>query len=95
MFSAVFDFLSSVWRLLEAFLGALGSLGRAFLDALAALVSAILWPVRAIADVLLGNWNVSGPWTPFYFLACGLLLLALIALVVWVFWGNRLRRKNH
>ncbi len=95
MFSAVFEFLSSVWRLLESFMGALGSLTRAFLDVLAALVSAILWPVRAVADILLGRWNVAGPWTPFYFLVCGILFLALIVLAVWIVQGNRLRRKNH
>lgn len=95
MFSAIFDFFSSIWQLLSTLLGALGSVGRALLDVLFALVSAILWPVKALGSIFFGTWNVSAPWTPLYFLACTILILALIVLVAWALWVNHLRRKNN
>ena len=91
MISAIFDLIGS---LASAFFQVAGALDRAFLDILSALSSAVLWPVRAVGNVLFGSWDTSTPWTPLYFLACGILFAAVILLAVWALWTNYKRRHG-
>lgn len=91
MISAIFDLIGS---LASAFFQVAGALGRAFLDILSALSSAVLWPVRAVGNVLFGSWDTSTPWTPLYFVACGVLLAALVFLLACALWVNHRRKKG-
>lgn len=92
MFSVVFDFLAALVR---ASLQVFAALGRALWDVLSAFATAILWPFRAIGGILLGRWDLTGPWTSLYFLTCGLILLVLAGLIAWGFWKKYRRRDNH
>ena len=67
-----------IGSLASAFFQVAGALGRAFLDILSALSSAVLWPVRA----------------PLYFVACGVLLAALVFLLACALWVNHRRKKG-
>lgn len=91
MISAIFDLIGS---LASAFFQVAGALGRAFLDILSALSSAVLWPVRAVGGILFGGWDVSSQWTPLYFVACGVLLAALVFLLACALWVNHRRKKG-
>ena len=91
MFSALWDIFSS---LASAFFQVVGALGRGLLDVLSALASAVLWPIRAASGILFGNWDVSSQWTPLYFVACGVLLAALVFLLACALWVNHRRKKG-
>ena len=91
MFSALWDIFSS---LVSAFFQVVGALGRGLLDVLSALASAVLWPIRAASGILFGNWDVSSQWTPLYFVACGVLLAALVFLLACALWMNHRRKKG-
>lgn len=91
MFSALWDIFSS---LVSAFFQVVGALGRGLLDVLSALASAVLWPIRAASGILFGNWDVSSQWTPLYFVACGVLLAALVFLLACALWVNHRRKKG-
>lgn len=91
MFSALWDIFSS---LVSAFFQVVGALGRGLLDVLSALASAVLWPVRAVGGILFGGWDVSFQWTPLYFVACGVLLAALVFLLACALWVNHRRKKG-
>lgn len=92
MFSALWDIFSS---LVSAFFQVVGALGRGLLDVLSALASAVLWPIRAASGILFGNWDVSSQWTPLYFVACGVLLAALVFLLACALWVNHRRKKGN
>ena len=89
--SAIFDVLSSI---VSAFFQVLGALGRGLWDILGAVASAVLWPVRAVGGILFGGWDVSSQWTPLYFVACALLLAALVFLLACALWVNHRRKKG-
>ena len=91
MFSALWDIFSS---LVSAFFQVVGALGRGLLDVLSALASAVLWPIRAASGILFGNWDISSQWTPLYFVACGVLLAALVFLLACALWVNHRRKKG-
>ena len=91
MLSAIFDVLSSI---VSAFFQVLGALGRGLGDILGAVASVVLWPVRAVGGVLFGGWDVSSQWTPLYFVACGVLLAALVFLLACALWVNHRRKKG-
>ena len=91
MFSALWDIFSS---LASAFFQVVGALGRGLLDVLSALASAVLWPIRAASGILFGNWDVSSQWTPLYFVACAILLAALVFLLACALWVNHRRKKG-
>ena len=81
--SAIFDVLSSI---VSAFFQVLGALSRGLWD--------ILGPVRAVGGILFGGWDVSSQWTPLYFVACGVLLAALVFLLACALWVNHRRKKG-
>ena len=89
--SAIFDVLSSI---VSAFFQVLGARGRGRWDILGAVASAVLWPVRAVGGILFGVWDVSSQWTPLYFVACGVLLAALVFLLACALWMNHRRKKG-
>ena len=68
--------------------------GRGLWDILGAVASAVLWPVRAVGGILFGGWDVSSQWTPLYFVACGVLLAALVFLLACALWVNHRRKKG-
>ena len=78
--SAIFDVLSSI---VSAFFQVLGALGRGLWDILG-----------AVAGILFGGWDVSSQWTPLYFVACGVLLAALVFLLACALWVNHRRKKG-
>ena len=86
MISALFDLLSAVSRGLFQVLGALF---RVFVELLSGIASAVLWPFRAANALLFGDWSSVGRWTPLYLGACGLVLLALAALIAYGWWKRR------
>ena len=89
--SAIFDVLSSI---VSAFFQVLGALGRGRWDILGAGAAAVRWPVRAVGGVLFGGWDVSSQWTPLYFVACAILLAALVFLLACALWVNHRRKKG-
>ena len=89
--SAIFDVLSSI---VSAFFQVLGALGRGLWDILGAVASVVLWPVRAVGGILFGGWDVSSQWTPLYFVACAILLAALVFLLACALWVNHRRKKG-
>ena len=88
MISALIDLLGS---LASAFFQVVGALGRVVLELLSALGTVLFWPVRAVWNLLFGGPGLSGPWATHAPAACGLLLLALVA---WILWANYRRRRS-